>query len=84
MGQLIQIIAARLLLGGCVLMDKSVHVKDSHKHYVTPTIPKGCVLQGGVAEPTYPPYVWVQPPGDTLWYPAGQCKSDEELGTHGH
>ena len=83
MGQLLQIIAALLLLAGCAI-DPAVIVKDNHKHYVSPSIPKGCVLQGGVAEPTYPPYVWIQPPGDTLWYPGGQCKSDEELGSHGH
>ena len=40
-------------------------------------------LQGGVLEPTYPPYCWVQPPNSELWYPCGQ-KSDEELGQHGH
>ena len=24
---------------------------------------------GGLVEPTYPPYCWVQPPDGTLWYP---------------
>ena len=29
---------------------------------------------GGVKEPTYPPYCWVQPPGGVLWYP---CDSED-------
>lgn len=45
-----------------------------------------CKLEGGVEEPdmSHPPYVYVQPPGDHLWYPAGQCRTDEEIGKHGH
>lgn len=43
-----------------------------------------CQLKGGVIEPFYPPYCWVSPPGDTLWYPCGQCRTDEEMGKHGH
>lgn len=43
-----------------------------------------CTLQGGVEEPTYPPYAWVSPHGSKLWYPAGQCRTDEEIGQHGH
>lgn len=74
-------LAAAMMLSGCFLIDRSVHVKP---HYVSPTLPPGCVLKGGVEEPYYPPYVWVQPPGETLWYPGGQCKSDADIGQHGH
>lgn len=66
-----------LLVVGCASPQVTVESKAR-------AIEPPCVLQGGVEEPYYPPYVWVQPPGDTLWYPGGQCRSDEELGKHGH
>lgn len=39
----------------------------------------GYVYAHGLSEPVYPPYCWVQAPGNTLWYPcdAPEVKIEE-------